>query len=76
MSHLFLFCSFVGYIRIVVELAAVYFVSSDYVIASQLFLIRCVLDLVDGRSARYFNQCKLGHPLYLPSQVKTQYLQI
>ncbi|XP_072048848.1 CDP-diacylglycerol--inositol 3-phosphatidyltransferase-like [Amphiura filiformis] len=45
------------YIRIVVELAALYFVTSNYVIASLLFLVHCILDLMDGRSGRYFNQC-------------------
>ncbi len=57
-----------GYGRIILLLAAMYFMSTHYLTASVLYMTSSLLDEFDGRAARKFNQGKI------PFRIKKFYL--
>ena len=55
-----------GYLRVVLTLAAFFFILSQPYVTAALYLTSGdVLDAVDGFTARYFNQCKKQHSVLL-----------
>ena len=47
----------VGYARIVLAILSFYFMPTDYIVATIMYLLSLLLDEFDGHAARYFNQC-------------------
>ena len=47
----------VGYARIVLAILSFYFMPTDYIVATIMYLLSLLLDEFDGSAARYFNQC-------------------
>ena len=47
----------VGYARIVLAILSFYFMPTDYIVATIMYLLSLLLDEFDGNAARYFNQC-------------------
>ena len=47
----------VGYARIVLAILSFYFMPTDYIVATIMYLLSILLDEFDGHAARYFNQC-------------------
>lgn len=47
----------VGYARIVLAILSFYFMPTDYIVATIMYLLSVLLDEFDGYAARYFNQC-------------------
>ena len=48
-----------GYARIVLAILSFYFMPTDYIVATIMYLLSLLvlLDEFDGHAARYFNQC-------------------
>lgn len=46
----------IGYVRIILALAAFYVIKTDYIIASSCYIISGLLDAFDGHAARMLNQ--------------------
>ena len=46
----------VGYARIVLAILSFYFMPTDYIVATIMYLLSGLLDAFDGHAARYFNQ--------------------
>ncbi|XP_043541283.1 CDP-diacylglycerol--inositol 3-phosphatidyltransferase [Chiloscyllium plagiosum] len=58
MVSVFLFVpNLIGYSRIILALIAFYFMLSDPVLATCLYLLSSLLDSLDGHAARLLNQC-------------------
>ncbi|XP_033121597.1 CDP-diacylglycerol--inositol 3-phosphatidyltransferase-like isoform X1 [Anneissia japonica] len=56
-ENVFLFVpNVIGYMRIVLALAAFYFMTTNYVITSFCYLLSGLLDAFDGHAARHYNQ--------------------
>lgn len=47
----------VGYARIVLAILSFYFMPTDYIVATIMYLLSLLLDEFDGNAARYLNQC-------------------
>ena len=47
----------VGYARIVLAILSFYFVPTDYIVATIMYLLSLLLDEFDGNATRHFNQC-------------------
>ena len=55
----------IGYTRIILASAALYYMPWHPKVCTTLYCISCLLDAVDGNAARYFDQCKiLGKAIY------------
>ena len=68
----------VGYARIVLAILSFYFMPTDYIVATIMYLLSVLLDEFDGHAARYFNQCASpGFSIVLNSVLKLSlwYLQ-
>lgn len=54
---MFLFIpNLIGYARVFLAILSFYFMPTDYVVASSMYLLSGLLDAFDGYAARYFNQ--------------------
>ncbi|KAM7445631.1 hypothetical protein ABFA07_005890 [Porites harrisoni] len=56
-ENVFLFIpNLIGYARIVLAILSFYFMPTDYIVATIMYLLSGLLDAFDGHAARYFNQ--------------------